>query len=106
MSLPPVGILSTGTYIPRPRMTSTEIAEASGVPRRVIEETFGILEKPIPGPHDHPATMGAKAAKVALRRAKISPLDLDLLSIDHQSNELTKLAPLNVRPCRKVLSHL
>ena len=79
MSLPPIGILSTGTYIPRSRMTSTEIAEASGVPRRVIEETFGILAKPIPGPNDHPCSMGAKAAKVALRRAKISAQDIDVI---------------------------
>lgn len=88
MSLPPIGILSTGTYIPRPRMTSAEIAEASGIPRRIIEEKLGILEKPIPGPDDHPCEMGARAAKVALRRAKVNAEEIDvIISISEEYKE-------------------
>lgn len=88
MSQPPIGILSTGTYIPTPRMTSEKIAEATGIPRSVIEERFGILEKPIPGPNDHPCVMGAKAAKRALRRAKVDPIEIDLiLSISEEHKE-------------------
>jgi 3-oxoacyl-[acyl-carrier-protein] synthase-3 len=69
-------------------MTSTEISEASGIPRRVIEETFGILAKPVPGPQDHPCTMGAKAAKVALRRAKVNPAEIDvIISISEEHKE-------------------
>ena len=88
MTLPPIGILSTGTYIPTPRMKSAEIAEATGIPRSVIEEKFGILEKPIPGPNDHPCIMGAKAARRALRRARIDPLEIDvLISISEEYKE-------------------
>jgi 3-oxoacyl-[acyl-carrier-protein] synthase III len=88
MTLPPIGILATGTYIPTPRMTSGEIAEATGIPRSMIEEKFGILEKPIPGPNDHPCMMGAKAAKRALRRAKVDPLAVDaIISISEEYKE-------------------
>lgn len=88
MTLPSVGILSTGTYIPSPRMTSAEIAEATGISRRVIEEKFGILEKPIPGPEDHPCAMGARAAKVALRRARVNPEEIDVvISISEEYKE-------------------
>lgn len=88
MSLPPIGILSTGTYIPTPRMKSAEIAEATGIPRSVIEEKFGILEKPIPGPDDHTCMMGAKAARRALRRARVDALEIDvIISISEEYKE-------------------
>ena len=88
MSLPPIGILSTGIYIPNPRMTSGEIAEATGIPRQIIEEKFGILEKPIPGPDDHTCTMGAKAARRALRRAKVHASEIDaIISIGEEYKE-------------------
>ena len=88
MNLPPIGILATGTYIPNPRMSSGDISEATGIPRSIIEEKFGILEKPMPGPDDHPCTMGAKAAKRAIRRAKIDPLDIDvIISISEEYKE-------------------
>ena len=88
MTLPPIGILATGTYIPTPRMTSGQIAEATGIPRNIIEEKFGILEKPIPGSDDHPCIMGAKAAKRALRRAKVRASEIDaIISISEEYKE-------------------
>lgn len=88
MNLPPIGILSTGTYIPTPRMTSGDIAEATNIPRNIIEEKFGILEKPIPGPNDHTCMMGAKAAKRALRRAKVHASEIDaIISISEEYKE-------------------
>ena len=88
MSQISVGVLSTGTYIPRPRMTSAEIAEASGIPRKIVEEKLGILEKPIPGPDDHPCEMAARASKVALRRAKVSASEIDvIISISEEFKE-------------------
>jgi 3-oxoacyl-[acyl-carrier-protein] synthase-3 len=69
-------------------MTSADIAEATGIPRSIIEEKFGILEKPVPGPDDHTCTMGAKAAKRAIRRAKIDPLEIDaIISISEEYKE-------------------
>lgn len=88
MTLPPIGILATGTYIPAPRMTGAEIAAASGLPRAVVEEKLGILEKPVPGPHDHPCQMGAWAAERALAKAGVSALDVDaIISISEEHKE-------------------
>lgn len=83
-----VGILSLGTYLPEPRMTSADLAEATGIPEDIIRDRFGILEKPVPGPDDHPCAMGARAAKKALDAAGVDPLEVDLvLSISEEYKE-------------------
>lgn len=83
-----IGVLSLGTYVPKPRMTSAELAQKSGIPRAVIEEKFGILAKPMPGPEDHPCVMGARAAEVAIARAGIDPLEIDaVISISEEYKE-------------------
>lgn len=74
-----IGIVSLGTYIPERKMTGAEIAEAAGLPREVVEEKMGILEKSIPDPDDHTCEMGIRAAKVAIERAQIDPLAIDLI---------------------------
>lgn len=87
-SLPPIGILSLGSYLPTPRMTSAELAAKSGISERVITEKFGILEKPMPGPDDHPCAMGARAARVALERAEISASEIDvIISVSEEYKE-------------------
>ncbi len=86
--LPPVGILATGIYLPEPRMSGAEIAARSGIPQRIIEEKFGLRQKPVPGPDDHPCAMGARAATVALKRAGVDPLEVDVvLSISEEYKE-------------------
>jgi 3-oxoacyl-[acyl-carrier-protein] synthase-3 len=78
MNQPPrIGVLSLGTYIPKPRLTSEQLAQKTGIPRGVIEDKLGILQKPMPGPEDHPCVMGARAADVAIARAGIDPLEID-----------------------------
>ena len=83
-----VGILATGTYVPEPRMTSADLAEATGIPERIIREKFGILEKPVPGPDDHPCAMGAHAARAALAKVNVDPGEIDVvLSISEEYKE-------------------
>ena len=85
---PEVGIVSVGTYIPQPRMASAELAERTGIPKHIIEDKFGVLSKPIPGPDDHPCAMGARAAQAALERGGIDPLDIDVVvSISEEYKE-------------------
>lgn len=74
-----IGILSTGTYIPESFMTGKEIADLAGIPLEVVEEKMGIKRKPIPGPHDHTCEMGVRAAKKAIAKAGIDPLEIDLI---------------------------
>lgn len=89
MNQPPrIGVLSLATYLPEPRMTSEELARQTGIPRAVIEDKFGILAKPMPGPEDHPCVMGARAAEVAIARAGIDPLEIDaVISISEEYKE-------------------
>ncbi|WP_216828378.1 3-oxoacyl-ACP synthase [Alkalihalobacterium elongatum] len=74
-----IGIVSTGVYIPNQMMTSTDIAEQSGIPKEVVEEKMGIMKKPIPGPVDHTCQMGIHAAKKALDKGNIDPKEIDLV---------------------------
>ncbi|MEH7235561.1 3-oxoacyl-ACP synthase [Bacillus sp. JJ1562] len=74
-----VGILSTGIYIPNEFLTSEDISMKSGIPKEIVETKLGILRKPIPGPDDHTCDMGIKAAREAIKKANIDPLDIDLI---------------------------
>lgn len=75
----PVGILSTAVYIPDYYISGKEIAEKSGIPVEVVEEKMGIKRKSMPGPLDHTCEMGIKAAKKAIDKAGINPLEIDLI---------------------------
>jgi 3-oxoacyl-[acyl-carrier-protein] synthase-3 len=78
-ALPRVGVVGLATYVPTPRMTSAELAAATGIAEDVIVHKFGIRQKPMPGPDDHPCAMGAKAAERALAQAGIDPLEVDVV---------------------------
>ncbi|UPW81379.1 3-oxoacyl-ACP synthase [Lysinibacillus sp. Ag94] len=74
-----VGIVSTGIYIPKTKMTSKEIARLSNIPEDIIRQKMGIYEKPIPGEQDHTVQMGIWAAQDAIRKAQIDPKDIDVV---------------------------
>ncbi len=83
-----MGILSVGTHVPTPRMSSAELAAATGIPEVVIRDKFGVHEKPMPGPDDHPCAMGAWAAEKALAKAGVDPLEIDaVISISEEYKE-------------------
>lgn len=68
-----------GVYLPVPRMTSGEIALRSGLPEWVVREKLGIHQKPVPGPGDDPAKMAARAAQEALKDARMTGEDVDVV---------------------------
>jgi 3-oxoacyl-[acyl-carrier-protein] synthase III len=74
-----IGIVSTGIYLPDSYITGMEIAKLAGIPEAVVEEKMGIKKKPVPGPNDHTCEMGIKAARIALEKSGIDPLDIDLV---------------------------
>lgn len=74
-----IGILSTGIYLPEQFLTGKEIAEMADIPVTVVEEKMGIKKKYIPGPEDHTCEMGIVAAKQAIAKAGIDPMDIDLV---------------------------
>jgi len=75
----PVGLEALGVYIPKERHTSEYISKETGIPKNIIEEKFGLSGKSIPGPEDHTVQMGANASFQALKRANITPEDLDVI---------------------------
>lgn len=86
-----------GVYLPVPRMSSAEIAAASGLPEWVVRDKLGIHQKPVPGPDDHPARMGGWAAERALKDAALEPADLDVvisITDEHKDYPVWTSAPL------------
>jgi 3-oxoacyl-[acyl-carrier-protein] synthase III len=76
-----VGIVGTGIYIPKDRMTAKEISEAThGVwSEEAVIEKLGIIEKPVPGKDDGTQEMGVKAGLDALRNTEMDPKEIDLI---------------------------
>ncbi|MBT2719989.1 3-oxoacyl-ACP synthase [Bacillus sp. ISL-46] len=74
-----IGILSTGIYLPEQFLTGKEIVEMADIPVSVVEEKMGIKKKYIPGPEDHTCEMGIVAAKQAIAKAGIDPMEIDLV---------------------------
>lgn len=81
MERPYAGVLSTGIYLPETYHTSAYIAGESGLPQAVVEEKLGFRRKPVPGtgPEDGTAAMGIAAARQAIERAGIDPVEIDLV---------------------------
>ena len=75
--LPPIGIAGTGVYIPDPVVTGQDIAARTGLPEFVVTEKMGIRELHVAGPDDTITAMASHAARRALDRAGLDPLDLD-----------------------------
>ncbi len=77
-----------GVYLPKSRMGAEEIARKSGLPEWVVREKLGILEKPVPGPDDHPAAMALWAAEEALADAGVRPQAIDaVISITEEHKD-------------------
>lgn len=87
-----VGIVGTGIYLPKSRMSAREIADATkGVWSEVaVIDKLGIREKVVPSdlPMDGTQEMGALAALDALKITKMNPLDIDvILSVTEEWKE-------------------
>ena len=80
---PNVGIVGTGIYIPKYRMTAAEISKATGGnwSEEAVAKKLGITEKSIPGPgmEDGTQEMGARAALDCLKNTGVDPLDIDVI---------------------------
>ena len=74
-----MGIVSTGTWFPETYVTAEEIARQSGLPEWVVREKLGIERKFVADPDVHPNEMAVKAARKAIDRAGIDPLDIDVV---------------------------
>lgn len=74
-----MGIVSTGVFLPETYITAEEIAEQSGLPVWVVKEKLGIERKHVADPRVHPNEMAAIAARKAIDKAGIDPMDIDVV---------------------------
>ena len=74
-----MGIVSTGTYFPETFISAEEIAEQSGLPVWVVKEKLGIERKCVADPRVHPNEMAVHAARKAIDKAGIDPLEIDVV---------------------------
>lgn len=81
MKKPTVGIVGTGVYIPKKRMTAKEISLATkGIwAEEAVTEKLGIKTKALPDEHDGTQEMGVYAALDALKNTELDPLDIDVI---------------------------
>lgn len=75
----PIGIVSTGIYLPKRTMTAQQIADKAGLPVNVVVEKMGIKQKIVPGLEDHTCEMGIRAARRALEKARMNPSEIDAI---------------------------
>lgn len=76
-----IGIVGTGIYLPKERMTAAQISAATNQvwSEEAVKDKLGIIEKPIPGEDDGTQEMGVKAALDCLANTGVNPLEIDLI---------------------------
>jgi len=74
-----MGIVSTGTWFPDTFITAQEIAAQSGLPEWVVREKLGIERKYVADPNVHPNDMAVRAARKAIDKAGIDPMEIDVV---------------------------
>jgi len=81
MNKPTVGIVGTGIYIPKDRMTAQDISlKTRGVwSEQAVIDKLGIRQKSIPGPLDGTQEMGALAALDCIKNTGIDPKSIDVI---------------------------
>lgn len=81
ISVPPVGIVGWGLYLPDRWMTAEELSEATGGrwSAAAIRDKLGFHRKPIAGPEDGTQAMAVRAARDCLERTGYDPLKIDVI---------------------------
>ena len=75
----PVSVLGWGTAVPQRRLTNTDLEARVDTNDQWIVERTGIRERRIAAPTETSSTLGTAAAADAIKRAGLSPADIDLL---------------------------
>ena len=81
MKKPTIGIVGTGIYLPKNRITAKEISEfTNGVwTEDAVINKLGIKSKLLPGKLDGTQEMGVFAALDAIKNTGINPLDINVI---------------------------
>ena len=77
----PVSLAGWGTAMPDRRLTNADLEAMVDTSDAWILERTGIRERRVAGPGETSSTLGAAAATDAIKRAGLSPADIDLLVV-------------------------
>ena len=75
----PVSICGWGTAVPEHRLSNADLEGMVDTNDAWIVERTGIRERRIAAPEETSSTLGTMAAADAIKRAGLSPTDIDLL---------------------------
>jgi len=92
------GIVSYGSYIPKYRIKPDEIARVWGEDPESIRNGIYILSKSVPSPDEDVATISVEAARNAVNRGKIDPMDIGSIYVGSESH------PYAVKPTATIVS--
>ncbi len=92
-----IGIVGYGSYIPSYRIKVEEIARQWGMDPQTIKKGLLVNEKTVPGMDEDTITISIQAARYALQRAQINPIDIGAVYIGSESH------PYAVKPSGTVL---
>ena len=93
-----VGIVGYGTHIPRYRIKVEEIAKVWGADAPAFKKGLNLNEKSVPAPDEDCATLAVNAARNAVRRAGINPVDIGAVYVGSESH------PYAVKPTGTIVS--
>jgi hydroxymethylglutaryl-CoA synthase len=93
-----VGIVGYGSYLPRYRIKVEEIAKQWGRDAESVRRGLLLKEKTVPAVDEDTITISVEAARNALRRAEIDPVDIGAVYIGSESH------PYAVKPSGTVVA--
>lgn len=98
MKLRHVGIVGYGAYIPRNRITVSDIATAWNKKPEELEDALKVYEKSVPSYDEDTITLSVEASRNALIRAGVSATDIGAVYIGSESH------PYAVKPSATVVA--
>ncbi len=92
------GIVSYGAYVPRYRITPTEIGRVWGSDGAAMGQGLNVLRKSVPAPDEDTITISTEALRIALIRGQIDPQELGAVYVGSESH------PYAVKPTATVVA--
>ncbi|MFH8491904.1 3-oxoacyl-ACP synthase III family protein [Streptomyces longisporoflavus] len=82
-----IGILSTGSYLPKHEVDNEEVAERVGVTAEWIERKTQIQSRRYAAPHEATSDLAVHAAERALAQAQLSPEQVDYIIVSTSTGD-------------------
>ncbi|WP_328973707.1 3-oxoacyl-ACP synthase III family protein [Streptomyces sp. NBC_00239] len=82
-----IGILSTGSYLPKDEVGNEEVAARVGVTAEWIERKTQIRSRRYAAPHEATSDLAVKAAERALAQAELTPEQIDYIIVSTSTGD-------------------